>query len=165
MDKVYAASAFTCCFVCRQPCESKCSSCRVTRYCGAEHQLQDWEQHKPVCAWLQEKLAGLPALKGKHNTEQARVRQKMELAVALWRKQVDEDGDASAAYRLANCYCLGEGVEEDMREYVRLLQQAACNARAGASASSDSATCLPPQHRPRCAAVSDACVQGRPHGR
>jgi hypothetical protein len=29
-----------------------CSGCRMVKYCGAEHQKQDWETHKVMCAQL-----------------------------------------------------------------------------------------------------------------
>ena len=37
------------CIICKKTCNSKCSICKETYYCGIEHQKQDWSRHKIFC--------------------------------------------------------------------------------------------------------------------
>lgn len=37
------------CTVCDVDAALKCTACKVTFYCGAEHQRQHWKDHKPLC--------------------------------------------------------------------------------------------------------------------
>ena len=37
------------CIVCDQPASMRCSKCKAVDYCGREHQLSDWKQHKAIC--------------------------------------------------------------------------------------------------------------------
>lgn len=37
------------CAVCGNPASQRCSRCKATRYCGAEHQKVDWPKHKLIC--------------------------------------------------------------------------------------------------------------------
>lgn len=52
MDKVRFASAFTCFYVCKKPCQDKSADCTITRYCSRSHQLKDWKKHRVICGWL-----------------------------------------------------------------------------------------------------------------
>eukprot|EP01117_Protostelium_nocturnum_P010541 TRINITY_DN3790_c3_g1_i1.p1 TRINITY_DN3790_c3_g1~~TRINITY_DN3790_c3_g1_i1.p1 ORF type:complete len:537 (-),score=98.68 TRINITY_DN3790_c3_g1_i1:38-1648(-) len=38
------------CYVCKQPAEKRCSSCRSAVYCSQKCQYQDWQVHRLVCA-------------------------------------------------------------------------------------------------------------------
>jgi hypothetical protein len=37
------------CHVCREPAEKGCGACRGIKYCGKDHQRQDWPRHKLEC--------------------------------------------------------------------------------------------------------------------
>lgn len=37
------------CAICAVDAALKCTACKVTFYCGAEHQRQHWKAHKPLC--------------------------------------------------------------------------------------------------------------------
>jgi hypothetical protein len=37
------------CQVCAVDCNMACSGCRQVYYCGADHQKQDWKEHKKTC--------------------------------------------------------------------------------------------------------------------
>ncbi|KAH8653045.1 hypothetical protein BGZ61DRAFT_374213 [Ilyonectria robusta] len=34
----------------------RCGRCKVTVYCGKEHQKQDWKMHKRMCAPMSRKV-------------------------------------------------------------------------------------------------------------
>ncbi|KAH9940820.1 uncharacterized protein BXZ73DRAFT_98649 [Epithele typhae] len=53
------------CAVCAKPAQSRCSSCKLVKYCSAAHQQQDWKDHKPLCKKLQR--VGADGVSNKHN--------------------------------------------------------------------------------------------------
>lgn len=42
-------AAYGQCAVCDVDAALKCTACKVTFYCGPEHQRQHWKEHKPLC--------------------------------------------------------------------------------------------------------------------
>ena len=37
------------CAVCKKPAKNKCSGCKITFYCGREHQKAHWKKHSVNC--------------------------------------------------------------------------------------------------------------------
>ena len=93
-------SIFTCCKLCEQAADLKCSACDVARYCSKEHQTRDWKAHKPLCKWLRDELFKRPLTQ---TTSEAKLLRKQQMAAVYWERLAGE-GDAEAQFNLGNCY-------------------------------------------------------------
>lgn len=41
------------CEVCKELCKQKCSQCKQVYYCSAEHQKDDWKNHRKDCVFYE----------------------------------------------------------------------------------------------------------------
>lgn len=49
LQELDEAAAHKFCPICQEKAELRCTGCSLQRYCGREHQRDDWKVHKPEC--------------------------------------------------------------------------------------------------------------------
>lgn len=92
-----------------------CKKCRSVRYCSKQHQIDDWNRHKPECRKLEKKRD--------YKKQMALVGLKKE-DFEQWKVKAIENNDGLAYFNVALYYQHGFGIDSNISEAIKWYEEA-----------------------------------------